>query len=46
MAALKAAIGQNFENNFCQSVQNPVEKEKMKKKGNHKALCAKVQMQL
>ena len=28
-----------MENNFCQSVQNPVEKEK--KKGSCKALCAK-----
>ena len=36
--AFKAAIGQILENNFCQSVQNPVEKEKKKKKDNCKAL--------
>ena len=41
----QAAVGQNFENNFCQFVQNPVEKEKKKKKGNCKALCVKVQTQ-
>ena len=42
---LKTAIGQRVENNFYQSVQNPVEKKKTKKKDNWKALCAKAQKQ-
>ena len=44
---LKAAIGQIMENKFCQSVQNPAEKEKKKKKlkDNYKVLCAKVPTQ-
>ena len=33
------------ENKFCQSVQNPVEKKKKKKKGDCKALGAKAQTQ-
>ena len=34
-----------WKNNFCQSVQNPVEKEKKKKRNNFKVLCAKVRPQ-
>ena len=40
--SLKTAIGQIFENDFCQSVQKrgrEGEKEEKTKKGNCKALC-------